>query len=118
MKRPLIVRSLPRRLRARYGEEIVALLAESDRPIADRLDVAKLGSRWHLEAIMGNVWRTSAMVLALVSVFALGYAINGLAEGVTELPKHWWSAAPVLGLALAGLAGLIGRGRARKGAGR
>jgi hypothetical protein len=42
-----------------------------------------------------------ALVLAAASLFALGYAVNDLANGITEVPQHWWSSAPVFGLGLA-----------------
>jgi hypothetical protein len=35
------------------------------------------------------------------SLFALGYAVNDLANGFVEAPEHWWSSAPLLGLAAA-----------------
>lgn len=63
---------------------------------------------------MRDIWITSALVLAAVSIFALGYAVNGLADGITELPKHWWSTAPILGLLLAAAIGFVGRTRSRK----
>ncbi len=63
---------------------------------------------------MDNLWKTSAIVLGIASVFALGYALNDLSGGLNELPKHWWSAAPLLGLALAGAAAMIGRARAKR----
>ena len=58
---------------------------------------------------MTDVWRVGALVLAFVSVFALGYAVNGLGEGITELPRHWWSTAPALGLVLAATFAAVGR---------
>ncbi|MGH2795698.1 MAG: hypothetical protein ACRDKG_15505 [Actinomycetota bacterium] len=114
MKRSAVVRFLPRSHRARFGAEIDGLLATSNRPVADVLNVAKQSAYWHVEALMRNAWTTSAVVLAAASIFALGYTINGLADGITELPKHWWSSAPVLGLALAGGLALIGRNGAGK----
>jgi hypothetical protein len=62
---------------------------------------------------MTDVWRVGVLVLSFGSVFALGYAVNGLADGITELPRHWWSAAPVLGLFMA--AGLATVGRYKRG---
>lgn len=108
------LRFLPARWRKRYGEEIDELLSASERPFADLLDVAKQTTRWYLEAVMRNVWRTSAIVLGIVSLFALGYTVNDLADGITELPKHWWSSAPLFGLALAGGLSFLGRARSRR----
>jgi hypothetical protein len=31
----------------------------------------------------------AALVLAAASLFALGYAVNDLANGITEVPRHW-----------------------------
>ena len=104
---------IPARLRERYGEEIQALMNESKRPAADLLDVVRQAARWHLEGYTMNIWRAFAIALATVSVFALGYAVNGLAEGITELPRHWWSGAPLLGLVVAGTLAAIGRLRGR-----
>jgi hypothetical protein len=118
VKRPSLVRFLPDKIRARYGNEIEQLLATSDRPAADLFDVVRQGSRWHLEALMRKGWRTGAVVLAAVSMFALGYAVNGLAGGLTELPRHWWSTAPLLGLMGAGVLGAVSRFRDRAGVGR
>ena len=114
MKRSAIVRVLPSRWRERYGAEIDEHLAGSQHPVADLLDVVKQGIRWHLEAVMRSVWKASAIVLGMVSLIALGYATNDLAGGITELPKHWWSMAPLLGLALAGGLGLLGRSSKRR----
>jgi hypothetical protein len=53
---------------------------------------------------MRLMFRTSdlvAVVLGAVSLFALGYAVNDLADGITEVPHHWWSSAPLLGLGAA-----------------
>ena len=104
---------IPARLRERYGEEIQELLSDSRRPTADLLDIVRQSARWHLEGYAMNIWRTFAIVLATVSVFALGYAVNGLAGGISELPEHWWSGAPLLGLVGAGVLAAIGRLRGR-----
>lgn len=60
---------------------------------------------------------SAAIGLAVASSVVLGYVINNLAHGITELLQHWWSTAPLLGLVLAaalGVAGLrSGQGRTR-----
>ena len=55
---------------------------------------------------MSKLWRWVALSLAIASSFALGYAINDLSHGITELPQHWWSTAPALGLLVAALIGV------------
>jgi hypothetical protein len=50
---------------------------------------------------MVRIGDLAALVLAAASLFALGYAVNDLANRITEVPQHWWSSAPVLGLGLA-----------------
>ncbi|MGH2739618.1 MAG: hypothetical protein ACRDH6_03925 [Actinomycetota bacterium] len=51
--------------------------------------------------------RAIALILATMSLVAFGYNLDELANGIVEVPFHWWSAAPVLGV---GLAILIGAG--------
>ena len=93
----LIIRSLPRDVRARHGEEIADLLACSRRPVRDRVDVliAALGSR--LDATIRPV-----LVVALVGVggFTAGllYAIGNLRDGAVEVLDHWWSTSVLAGL--------------------
>lgn len=79
----------------------------------DLLDLVRHAARWHLEEAMKDIWKASPIILAIVSVFALGYAINDLAGGISELPRHWWSTAPVLGLLVAVAIGATGRLRQR-----
>lgn len=50
--------------------------------------------------------RAFALVLGAVSLVAFGYNLDKLANGIVEVPFHWWSAAPVLGVGLAILIGV------------
>ena len=59
-----------------------------------------------MEAVTSKLWRWVAFGLAIASSFALGYVINELTHGITELPQHWWSTAPALGLLVAALIGV------------
>ena len=52
-----------------------------------------------------------AQLLAAMSLFALGYAVAELADGVREIPRHWWSVLPLIGLSVAGALALAGRAR-------
>ena len=115
MKRRAILWMVPKRRRDRYGEEIGALL-EGTRGSSDLVDVAGQALRWQMEESTRDLWGILALILAAVSLFALGFAVNGLAGGVTELPRHWWSTAPVLGLVAAAAFGYAGR-RRREGSG-
>ena len=56
----LAVRMLPARTRARYGQELVALLDCSPRRLADTLDVLFLAARAHLEDPMRRPLHTFA----------------------------------------------------------
>jgi hypothetical protein len=38
---------------------------------------------------MVRIGDLAALVLAAASLFALGYAVNDLANGITEVPRHW-----------------------------
>lgn len=58
---------------------------------------------------MGTRLGLVAIGLAVASSFGLGYVINNLAGGITELPRHWWSTAPLLGLVLAAALGFAAR---------
>ena len=35
-----------------------------------------------------------------VGVFGAGYTLRDLARGITEMPLHWWSTAPWIGIVL------------------
>ncbi|MEZ5174979.1 MAG: hypothetical protein R2823_02085 [Acidimicrobiia bacterium] len=47
------------------------------------------------------------LVLIVMWSGALGYAVAELSEGWREVPRHWWSAFPLVGLAVS-LAAVIG----------
>jgi hypothetical protein len=42
-----------------------------------------------------------AVLIGSAPLVAFGYAANDLANGIAEAPQHWWSSAPLLGLAAA-----------------
>lgn len=46
--------------------------------------------------------RTLATALGSAAVFCLGYAVNDLRHGIVEVPMHWWSTLPLVGLSVAG----------------
>lgn len=58
---------------------------------------------------MTSAWYAVAIVVALASAFGLGYAIAELEGGFVDVPRHWWSTAPIVGFLVATLLGVIGR---------
>jgi hypothetical protein len=107
----LAVRMLPAQMRDRYGSELVALLDRSPRPLADTLDVLFLAAREHLEAPMRRPLHTFASVSLAVSLVLLGYTVNDLSTGLTELPQHWWSSGAALSVIASGAGALVTRYR-------
>jgi len=107
-----IVWLAPTDWRRRYGTEVLNLLAGSERPVADRLDLLWMCLRLRAAAIArkGSIMRRFALVSS-VGTLVLGaawavVATQQLQRGLVELPSHWWSA-PGLGLLVAGAAGVI-----------
>ena len=78
MKLNVAVAFLPTRWRERYVDEIEALLSHSHHPVSDLLDLVKPAGRWYMEEAMKDIWKVSSIVLAIVSVFAAGYATSDL----------------------------------------
>ena len=107
----LAVRMLPAGTRARYGQELVALLECSPRRLADTLDVLLLAARTHLEAPMRRPLHTFANISLAVSLVLLGYTVNDLSTGLTELPQHWWSSGAAVSVIASGAAALVSRHR-------
>lgn len=46
-----------------------------------------------------TLFRAGLSVVAL-SLFLLGYATAELSGGIGEVPNHWWSTLPVLGIGI------------------
>ena len=107
----LAVRMLPAHTRDRYGQELIALLDRSPRPLADTLDVLFLAAREHLEDSMRRPLHTLASVSLAVSLVLLGYTVNDLSTGLTELPQHWWSSGAAVSVIASGAAALVSRHR-------
>lgn len=84
----------PPSVRKRYGPELLALLAVSRRPASDLLDVVRAALLDRLEELAVTYLRPVAAIIGAVALFALGYAVNDLQDGLAELPRHWWSVAP------------------------
>jgi hypothetical protein len=90
----VVLRLYPSHVRNRYGPELLALLATSRTPTSDLLDVIRAALSDRLEEFVMTYLRTFAAIIGAFALFALGYAVNDLQHGLTELPRHWWSAAP------------------------
>lgn len=56
---------------------------------------------------MSGALRITAAVVAGIGLFALGFAVNDLEDGIVEVPMHWWSTLPLLFLAAAALLWLV-----------
>ena len=107
----LAVRMLPARTRGRYGQELLALLDRSPRPLADTLDVLLLAVRGHVEAPMRRPLHTFASVSLAVLLVLFGYTVNDLGTGLTELPQHWWSSGAAASVVASGAVALLTRHR-------
>jgi hypothetical protein len=109
----LAVRMLPAHTRHRYGRELVVLLDRSSRPVADTIDVLFLGARQHLEASMIRPLYAIACASLVVSLILLGYTVNDLGAGLTELPQHWWSSGVAAAVVASGATALLMRHRSK-----
>lgn len=107
----LAVRMLPAHTRHRYGRELILLLDRSPRPVADTIDVLFLGARQQLEALMRRPMYTIARISLAVSLVLLGYTVNDLRAGLTELPQHWWSSGAAAAVVASSAAALLTRHR-------
>jgi hypothetical protein len=83
-----LVRLYPRAWRLRYGRELADLLAESEHPWRDSLNVA-------LHAVLAwtevTVFKAMNLIVAACSLVLFGFTIGQLDGGVREIPQHWWS---------------------------
>lgn len=88
-----VVRLYPKRWRERYGDEVSELLARSQRPRRDHVNVV-------VHAVMA--WMelpVVSLVLAIAAAASLlqfGYALGQLSNGLDEVHRHWWSTASAL----------------------
>ena len=86
-----VVMLYPRAIRRRYGPEIVDLLERSEQPARDALDVAVHAVHLHWEVLVNNWFRHATNTLLAATLVLLGYVVNDLSNGVTEIHRHWWS---------------------------
>ena len=86
-----LLRLYPRWFRDRYGDELADLLADSTHGLGDVVNIAVHAGRLRWESAMSHPLRLVADAVVLITVFGLGYIINDLDDGVTEIGRHWWS---------------------------
>jgi hypothetical protein len=60
---------------------------------------------------MRRALHTLASVLFVVSLVLLGYTVNDLSIGLTELPRHWWSTGAAVFVMGSGAAAFLTRRR-------
>ena len=105
----------PRGWRARYGDELLAMLESTDMGPRTVLDVLGSGVMVRLDtvalALEGKTMNRKiliglGMVLLLIGTATTVWATSELEDGLIEIPGHWWSTLVTLP-AIAGL-GLLG----------
>jgi hypothetical protein len=83
----------PSAWRNRYRDEIAAQLSSSDRRLRDSADIVLTALRLRIDQIQGSRHLGEAAVAILVvGAVWTAWAVPQLADGVIELPGHWWSA--------------------------
>ena len=100
----------PRRWRERYGAELADLLAVSNHPWRDGVNVAG-----HAALVWSEVpvFKAMVVVLAAASLVVLGFTVGQLAHGVPEIPHHWWSSASACLTVVAVAAAIVSIARTR-----
>ena len=98
----------PLAFRRRYGPEIVDLLERSEQPAHDGFDVVVHAVQLHWEALVSNWFRHATNAVLTATLVLLGYVVNDLGEGITEIHRHWWSTlSVVLVVAAAGARAIV-----------
>lgn len=110
-----LISLFPREFQDRYGEEIIELLESSGHPTRDRIDLVQSAVRLRMENILKH--RISPTIVAAVAIGAASLtafvlALPDLAGGLRDIPRHWWSSIPVLGMALASTLAILDLKRA------
>jgi hypothetical protein len=93
----VIIRSVPSDVRARYGEELEELLADSARPVRDRADVLVAGLGLRLGSKLPVLLLGSVVCVGLTSAGFVHSVLN-LQDGAVEVLSHWWSTFALLAL--------------------
>jgi len=104
-----LLRLYPRDWRDRYGDEVSDLLARSDRPRRDTIDLVmcalseRLGRLARRRKETPMKLRVTAAVLVALGVAGAIWSTPQLMHGWREIPQHWWSAGATLLPLAAGL---------------
>jgi uncharacterized protein YjeT (DUF2065 family) len=120
----LLLWLFPRAWRASYGREVGEMLAGSQRPWRDRADLLRAAAAVRgrqlvdtllerTDTTMRNL-RAAGIGLVAVGLAGVAWVIPQLADGIIELPFHWWSSLAALplvaGTALLAAAWWLGNG--------
>ena len=100
----------PRRWRDRYGREMVELLAASQHPWRDGVNLAAHAALAWSDVAM---FRVISLLLAAAALVMFGFTVGQLADGVHEIPQHWWSSISAAVAILALTAAIVGLTRSR-----
>ena len=88
-----LLRLAPAPWRERYRDEVLAQFSESDRTVRDAADIALVSLGLRIHHIGGNRHMTKiALAMLSLGILWTAWAVARLADGVIELPGHWWSA--------------------------
>ncbi len=100
------LRLFPKPWRDRYGAEVEEALSRSGRSaLADGVDLLVAAAAVWADHVAGRrtvmrMLRAGALALVALGLVTVGWAVTELQDGITELPRHWWSslaAVPLLG---------------------
>jgi hypothetical protein len=91
----------PAWFRDRYGDELADLVARSDHRRCDMVNVASAACRLRWENRMTRPVSHLANAFVVITVFVLGYVVNDLEHGISEIGRHWWSASVLVTTVLA-----------------
>jgi hypothetical protein len=81
-------------------------MASSEEPLRDLVNVALHGVQLRLEMMMTNRLRHAANAVLAVFMVLLGYVVNDLESGITDVHRHGWSTLAV-GLVALGAAARV-----------
>jgi hypothetical protein len=66
----------------------------SPTPVTDWTDICLAGVKAYWEDEMVRLINVVLLTIVGLSLFAAGYSLAELRDGLREVPMHWWSTAP------------------------